>query len=271
MDIYERIIDLKKKGEEGVLITVAEKEGHGPAPVQAKMLYVGSGEKEGTVGGGALEEAAEKAAQKVLIDKKGFLKKYLLDPDNRLIEGEETGMLCGGTTTLFFEYIGSGIPLYIFGAGHIGKAVVYHLRNLSYNITMADSREDVITEINGVQRKVSGQYSIILKNEEVRQGGFFVIATHSHQLDYVVLKRIYEARWQPAYIGLVASKKKVKTMKAKLCEELGEEPDFSILYAPVGLDIGGTSPDEIALSIVSELQALRYGKQGHKHLSKILN
>ncbi|MCK5059415.1 MAG: XdhC family protein [Candidatus Aminicenantes bacterium] len=267
MDIYEKILALKKNGGEGVLITVVDKEGHGPAPVQTKMLYVSSREKEGTVGGGALEQAAEKAAKKVLKDKKGFLKKYLLDPDNRLIEGEETGMLCGGTTTLFFEYTGSGIPLYIFGAGHIGKALVYHLKHLSYYITMADSREETINEITGVQRRVTGQYSAILQGEEVREGSFFVIATHSHQLDHVVLKRIYEAGWKPAYIGVVASEKKIITMKEKLCEELGDEPDFSILYSPVGLDIGGTGPDEIALSIICELQALRYGKQGHKHLN----
>lgn len=265
MDIYERILSLKKSGGEGVLITVVEKEGHGPAPVQAKMLFTRDGKKEGTVGGGALEHAAEKAAKSVLKDKKGFLEKYLLDPDNRLLEGEETGMLCGGTTTLYFEYIGSGIPLYIFGAGHIGKALVYHLKNLHYYITMVDNRDEVIGEISGVQHRVSGQYASILQGEEVRDGSYMVIATHSHQLDYVVLKRIYEAGWQPAYIGLVASRKKSKIMQEKLGEELGKEPDFSMLYSPVGLDIGGPGPDEIAISIIAEMQALRYGKTGHKH------
>lgn len=265
MDIYERILAVKKSGGEGVLITVVDKEGHGPAPIQARMLLLGSGEKEGTVGGGALERAAEKAAKTVYKNKKGFLKKYLLDPDNHVIEGEQTGMLCGGTTTLFFEYIGSGTPLYIFGAGHIGRALVYHLKNLGYFITMADSREEEIRETIGVQKTVTGQYSTILRDEEVRENSFFIIATHSHQLDYVVLKRIYEAGWKPRYIGLVASRKKSKVMKERLAEELGREPDFSILYCPVGLDIGGTSPDEIAISIISEIQALRYEKSGHKH------
>jgi xanthine dehydrogenase accessory factor len=265
VDIYERIPALKKSGGEGVLITVVDKEGHGPAPVQAKMLFINDGEKEGTVGGGALEHAAEKAAKTVLKDKKGFLKKYLLDPDNHVIEGEETGMLCGGATTLFFEYIGSGLPLYIFGAGHIGKALTYHLKNLNYHITMVDNREEVLREITGVQHTAAGQYSSIFQGEEVRDGSFIVIATHSHQLDYVVLKRIYEANWKPAYIGLVASRKKSKIMKEKLGEELNREPDFSMLYCPVGLDIGGTNPDEIALSIIAELQAQRYKKTGHKH------
>ena len=266
MDIYEKILTLKKSGGEGVLITVVDKEGHGPAPVNTRLLLVSGAEKLGTVGGGALEFAAEKAAKTVLKDKKSFLKKYLLDPDSQVIEGEETGMLCGGTTTLFFEYIGSGLPLYIFGAGHIGRALVYHLKNLSYHITMIDNREDVAREISGVQRTVVGQYDTILQGETVKEGIFSVIATHSHQLDYLVLKRIYEAGWKPAYIGLVASRKKSGAMKKRLCKELKKEPDFSMLYCPVGLDIGGKSPDEIALSIISEIQALRYGKEGHRHL-----
>jgi xanthine dehydrogenase accessory factor len=265
MDIFERIIALKKSGGEGVLVTVVEKEGHGPAPVQARMLLWGSGEKEGTVGGGALEHAAEKAAKTVLSDKNGFLRKYLLDPDNNLIAGEQTGMLCGGTTTLFFEYIGAGEPLYIFGAGHIGRALVYHIKNLGFFITMADNREDVAREITGVQKMAAAPYNTILDDEQVKANAFFVIATHSHQLDYVVLKRIYAADWKPRYIGLVASRKKSLAMKEQLRAELGKEPDFSILYSPAGLDIGGPSPDEIAISIISEIQALRYGKQGHKH------
>ncbi|MCK4762829.1 MAG: XdhC family protein [Candidatus Aminicenantes bacterium] len=266
IDIYEKIAALKKGGGQGVLVTVVEKEGHGPAPVQAKMLFLSDGEKVGTVGGGALEHAAEKTARKVLKDKKGLLKKYLLDPDSQVIEGEEqTGMLCGGTTTLFYEYIGSGLPLYIFGAGHIGRALVRQFEDVDYHITILDNREEVARQVSGAQHTLVGSYNTIMENREVEEGSFFVIATHSHALDYVVLKRIYEAGWKPAYIGMVASRKKGRAMKEKLIEELGREPDFSILYCPVGLDIGGPAPAEIALSIAAEMQALRYDKKGHKH------
>jgi len=267
-EIYEELLKLKTNGEVGVLVTVVKKEGHGPAVTGAKMLVLQNGEKKGTVGGGALEYAAVKWAARVLPDKKSGLKKYLLSPDNEIIdeEGEKTGMLCGGSITLFYEYIGSGARLYIFGAGHIGKALVYHLKNLDYYITLIDNRDGMVETIDGVQRRVTTEYKTALRDEDVPGDSFFIIATHSHALDYVVLKRIYEAGWSPKYIGLIASKRKAPLMIKQLTEEVGKDINLDIFYSPVGLAVGGASPDEIAISIISELQAVRYGKNGHKHM-----
>ena len=267
-DIYEEILKLQAQGNSGVLVTVVEKDGHGPAVIGAKMLVLPGGEKKGTVGGGALEYAAVKHSLQVLDKKESGLKKYLLSPDNEIIDetGEKTGMLCGGTITLFYETIGSGDKLYIFGAGHVGKALVYHLKNLDYYITLLDSREGMVETIEGVQRRITVDYKTALQDEDVPEKSFFIIAAHSHALDYVILKRIYEAGWNPKYIGLIASKRKSPVMVKRLIEEMGKEIDLDILYSPVGLNIGGASPDEIAISIISELQAVRYGKNGHKHM-----
>jgi xanthine dehydrogenase accessory factor len=272
IDIYEEILKLKANGEEGVLVTVVEKEGHGPAVVGTKMLVRPGGERKGTVGGGALEYAAIKQMSLVLKEKKGGLKKYLLSHDNEIIDdkekAEKTGMLCGGTITLFYEYIGSGARLYIFGAGHVGKALAYHLKDLNYYITLIDNRQGMVEAIDGAQRRITVDYKTALKGENVPSGSFFLIASHSHALDYVILRRIYEADWNPKYIGLIASKRKAPAMIEKLKEELGEDVNLDILYSPVGLDIGGPSPDEIAISIIAELQAIRYGKTGHKHMRR---
>ncbi|MCP5108399.1 MAG: XdhC family protein [bacterium] len=266
MNIYEEIVKLKKNGEEGVLITAVAKDGHGPAGVGTKMLVLSDGRKEGTVGGGALEYAAVKKAAQCMKEKSNRMKKYLLSPDNDIINGEQTGMLCGGSITLFYEYIGYGARLYIFGAGHIGKALVYHLNNMDYYITLMDSRDGMAEAVEGVQRGITVNYDTALKETIVPGNGFFLIATHSHALDYVVLKRIYEARWSPRYIGMIASRRKSPLMIDRLTEELGPEFDRDILYTPTGLDIGGQNPDEIAISIISEIQAIRFKKEGHKHM-----
>jgi xanthine dehydrogenase accessory factor len=268
IDVYEKIVKIKKGGEEGVLVTVVAKDGSGPVGVGTKMLVLPDGKKEGTVGGGALEYAAVKKAAQTLKNKENRMKKYLLSPDNDIINGEETGMICGGSVTIFFEYIGSGARLYLFGAGHIGRALVYHLKNLNYFITLLDNRNSMVEAIEGAQRRVTTKYDSALKNESVPDNSFFVIATHSHALDYVVLKRLYEARWNPKYIGLIASQRKSEEMIQRLNEELGSGLNLDILYTPVGLDIGGQNPDEIAISIISELQAVRFNKKGHKHMRK---
>jgi xanthine dehydrogenase accessory factor len=267
-DIYEKIVEIKKSGEEGVLITVVARDGSGPAGAGTKMLVLPDGTKEGTVGGGALEYAAVKKAAQTLKDKENRMKKYLLTPDNDIIDGEPTGMICGGSVTIFFEYIGSGARLFLFGAGHIGRALVYHLKNLNYFITLLDDRDSMMETIEGAQRRLTTHYESALKDETVPDNSFFLIATHSHALDYVVLKRIYEARWNPRYIGLIASARKSEEMIRRLNEELGDDLNLDILYTPVGLDIGGQTPDEIAISIISELQAIRYNKKGHKHMRK---
>jgi xanthine dehydrogenase accessory factor len=93
-----------------------------------------------------------------------------------------------------------------------------------------------------------------------------VVATHSHELDYQILKGIAAADNKPAYIGVVASAKKSATMVSRLKKDLESTPDLSNLYMPVGLDIGGQAPEEISFSILAEIQAHRYGKKGHKHM-----
>lgn len=269
-EIFEDLLKLKSNGEAGVLVTVVEKEGHGPAVVGTKMLVRPGGEKTGTVGGGALEHAAAKRALKVMEEQQGGLQKYLLSPDNELIDPgtdvEKTGMMCGGAVTLFFEYFGSGAHLYIFGAGHIGKALAYHLRHLDYYITIVDNREGMAEALEGVQRRITTNYKTALQDQTVRPGSYFIIVTHSHALDYVVLKRIYEAGWQTPYIGLIASKRKAPVMVEQLKQEMGAELNLDNLYSPIGLRTGGTLPHDIALSIAAELQAVRYGKTGNNHM-----
>jgi len=266
VEIYEALLELKSKGEEGVLITVVDKENHGPAVVGTKMLVKSDGRSIGTVGGGALEYAAVHHSTQVFDEKAGGLKKYLLGPGNEIIDGEKTGMLCGGTITLFFEYISPGLKLYIFGAGHIGKALAYHLKNLNYFITILDNRPGMAETVEGVNHRITTDYASALHEETPPAGSCFIIATHSHALDCVVLKRIYEADWNPIYIGLIASKRKAPLMKEQLVKDIDRPLNLDILYSPIGLNIGGTSPDEIAISIIAELQAIRYNKTYHNHM-----
>ena len=249
------------------MVTVVEKKGHTPSSVQFKMLVLSNGEKIGTVGGGALEYAAETLAPELIKNQKSMLKKYILNPDNEIVDGEQLAMECGGETVLFYEYIGSGEKVNIFGAGHIGKKVAYYLKNLDYNVNIFDCRDDMLEEVDSiwVNNKFLSDYSDLEKYKEQLENSFIIIATHSHDFDYKLLKAIYEIGAEPSYLGLIASRRKSKVIIENLQNEV-ENADLDFLFSPMGLDIGGRTPDEIAISIISEIQTIRYNKTGHKHM-----
>ncbi|PKM39740.1 MAG: hypothetical protein CVV03_12580 [Firmicutes bacterium HGW-Firmicutes-8] len=113
-----------------------------------------------------------------------------------------------------------------------------------------------------------GSYPEIINNEIIPDESYVVIAGYSHEVDFEVLRSIFKAKWSPRYIGILASPKKGGVIISKLKEEFGENIDLGKIYSPIGLDIGGESPEEIAISIIAEIQSLRYDKNGNKHLSE---
>ena len=273
-DIFEEVVKLKSSNLAGVMVTVVHKEGHAPAPIGARLLVYPTGDFTGTVGGGALEHEALREAREAFGERKSFLKKYSLGEEEEVIDptGTRLGMPCGGNITLFFEYIGAADQLIIFGAGHLGQAILYHLRGQKYAVTMVDSRKALLKkceqDFGFVRGMLMEDFGAVAGRLNVQEGSFLVVATHSHELDYAVLKAVFESGWKPAYIGVVASGRKAESMVERLLRESGTELDLRSLYMPVGLELGGASPDEIALSILSEIQAVRYGKNGHRHMRR---
>ena len=265
-DIYEHILDLRRHGGQAVLVTVVEKEGSAPAPPGAKMLVCADGTTVGTVGGGGLEHAAVSQAAQLLDQKGSQLIKYSLLENGRVADAEPLGMLCGGTISLFYEHLGYEAHVYIFGAGHVGRTLAHYLKNMRCYVIVVDDRPEVALPMESAHRLVTANYGSALEEETVPEGAYFVIGTPSHQADYEVLKRIFTSDWKPCYVGMLASKRKARSLIQRLVEEVENTIDLSVLYSPVGLDLGGRSPDEIAIAIAAEIQALRYGKEGHKHM-----
>ncbi len=244
-----------------MLVTVVERSGSVPADPGSKMLVTDRGETYGTVGGGSLENHAIEKAKEVLVSQKSLLQKYSLDKGKAPKDAVSLPMICGGTVALFYEFLPAALSVFVFGAGHVGHALVGHLGSLGYTPTVVDSRKDVLDAVGGVLKVPIDSYAAVGEKISVPGGGFIVIATHTHEYDYEVLKGVYSAGWKPRYTGVVASKKKACEIMERLYKEMGKEIDTRNLFMPVGLDIGGRSVDEIAVSIISEMQAVRYGKK----------
>ena len=265
MNIYETIVNLQKTGQVAVLITVVNKEGHGPQIPGAKLLVCADGRKIGTIGGGTLEHVAINESTEIFKTKKSFSKKYLLGENTNIADAVKTGMICGGNISLFYEYIAKKDNVIIFGAGHVGKALAALLKPLSYNITIIDSREEILNEIKDFNTQLIKNYDNMPAGTVEIDNTYIVITTHSHELDYRVLKNVYESDCSPKYIGMIASNKKSEKMIERLTSEIEGTIDFSHLYTPIGLKIGGKSPEEIALSIASELQVIKYNQPDNRH------
>lgn len=266
-DIFRKISRITESGGECVLITVVDKTGHGPSEVGRRMIVTADGVTEGTVGGGTLELLAIKEAEEVLNFRKSRLKKYLLEENDKK-NGERTGMLCGGDVLLFFEFIGKSEKLFVFGAGHVGKNVIRFMEPLDYRLNVIDSREKELNKISGIAKTLITNIDSFFTDIDYMEGGFVLIATHSHDLDYKILNNILNSGVRLKYLGMIASENKLNSMIKKYEKEENGEIDLNLLYSPAGLNLGGSTPAEIALSVISEMQSVRYGIKNTASLSK---
>ena len=170
-------------------------------------------------------------------------------------------MACGGTATLFYEFVGPKQYVYIFGAGHCGAALAKILRPLNFHITIIDERKSVIDALDdSANVKVNVGFAEYLKKYGMPDGRYVVVCTPSHLHDFDVLDSIFELKIKPAYFGMLCSKKKIKDYLDVVFERYGKDIDLGNFYSPIGLQTGGDSPEEVAISIAGEILSIYYKK-----------
>ena len=263
VDIYQKINEYRRLGKDLILVTVTEKEGMGPADVGKKMLVTEDGEAFGTVGGGAIEFYAREKAKKVIKERKSFSEKYLLCDREVYVDEKDVvlPMACGGRATLFYEFVGPKQYVYIFGAGHCGAALAKVLKPLGFHVTIIDERQVVVDQLDdSADIKVVSGFVDYIEKHGLKDNAYIVVCTPSHTNDYHVLNAIIEKKYKPAYFGMLCSKKKIADYLEKAYETFGKDIDLTNFYSPIGLNIGGNSPEEIAISISAEILSVYYGK-----------
>lgn len=266
MEIYEAIQKHKRLGHTMMTVTVVEKQDAGPLEVGKKMLVTSDGKAYGTVGGGAIEYEARNLCKELIASRQNLLKKYVL-MEGRIVEDAETlPMACGGTATLFYEYIGPKAFVTIFGAGHVGQALCRLLKTMDFYVRVIDDREPVIEAFTGADMKHHQSFVSYIEEKGIETGEYVIVCTPSHQNDYQVLHKVLEMGYKPKYIGMLCSSAKLKDYLKRTYKVFGDDVDLSNFYSPIGLATGGGSPAEIAISIASEMLSIQYDKKGHKHM-----
>ena len=271
MDIFKLINEYKQKNISLMAVTAVKKEGAGPVEVGKKMIVLADGKSIGTVGGGAIEYYAQKKAIELLKDKSSLLETYVLDEGKVIPEGRTLPMVCGGIVSLFYEYIGPKATIYIFGAGHVGQALVNVLKTMNYHVTVIDERKEVIEKFVNADILVNEPFTHFIEKDVLKDGDYIIVCTPSHKYDYHVINKILEKKIKPKYLGMLCSPDKIKAYLKSTYETFGKDIDLSFFYSPIGLDTGGMTPEEIAISISAEILVISNGKKGHSHMREILN
>jgi xanthine dehydrogenase accessory factor len=253
MDIYEEIVRLRQEGRACALATIINTEGSIPSFATAKMLVRDDGSIAGTIGGGAAEGEVMAAALEVMAQEKPRIVSFNLNAK----PGLDSGMVCGGNLEVYVEPIVPVPALYIFGAGHTGLETYKTARQAGFEVTVIDDRAEFAN-----RERYPAAVDVIAQDLETAlprlspsANAYIFIVTRSHTLDTQVLRWALDTRAR--YIGMIGSKRKVTGIYHVLQKEGFAPEKFDRVQAPVGLDIGAQTPEEIAISVVAEMIATR--------------
>ena len=255
-EVFAALGEALKNGEDVALVTIVSANGSTPQRVGAKMLVFPDGRTVGTIGGGCYENDAFWKARDAIQSRKPSLVKYDLNDDF----AQENGLVCGGQMQVYIEPLEATPRLYVIGAGHVG----YHLARLAHTIGFRTHVLDDREKFANTDRFPDAAEVIVdtipewLHRADLSPNAYVVIVTRGHTHDLDALRTL--AARDLRYLGLIGSKAKVKRIYDALLAE-GMPPEcLQRVNAPVGLDIGAVSPEEIAVAIMAELIAVRRGK-----------
>jgi xanthine dehydrogenase accessory factor len=166
---------------------------------------------------------------------------------------------------VFLELLAPAARAYLFGAGHVNRALCAYLAPLGFSVTFVDFRDELLGDLPAPHLVAGPDYGTLPRLPGLADG-YVVIATHSHVCDERVLEQLLATGPRPRYLGVVASRRKRVQMVANLRERLDPDLDLDWVHMPVGLHLGGNTPAAVALSIAAEMQAERHGVGGHAHM-----
>lgn len=245
------------QGQELAIATVTDATGSTPREAGAKMLVLDNGESYGTVGGGSMERMIIEKCQEAIKKGQSENVSFRLDED-------EIEMTCGGAMDVFIEVFKNRPKLLIVGGGHVGHAIYQAAQNLEFDIVIVEDRREFASKERFPQASelLVGDIEESLREYPIDEDTYIIIVTRGHKYDEMALETVIDSKAR--YIGAMGSKAKVKTMFANLEEKgIGREK-LGEVYSPVGLDISGGTPEEIAISILAEILLVKnQGKLVH--------
>ncbi len=252
MDLFEEVVRMRRAGQRGALATIVHTNGSIPSFESSRMLVREDGSIAGTIGGGCVEADVWAAAKEVMHKEVPRKLTFHLNDE----ASYDNGLICGGTLEVFVEPILPQPVVYLFGGGHVSMAVAKAAHAAGFGVGVIDDREAFANSQRfPMAHEIYASYQDAFEKLKPNGSSYLVIVTRGHKEDMRVLA--WAVRTQARYIGMIGSKRKVLSVYKALQIEGYRMDEFDRVFAPIGLEIGALSPEEIAISIVAELISVR--------------
>ena len=231
------------------MATVISTSGSTPREQGAKMLIKEDGSIIGSVGGSILEGKVREEAQAVIREGKPKLLQFDLTG--------EKGMVCGGKAQVYIEPIIPPPTLYIFGGGHIAFPLSRMGKMAGFRVAVVDDRLEYANpeRFPEADQTIADDYVNTFSQLSIDNSSYIVIVTRGHAFDQTVLE--WAITTQAKYLGMIGSRKKIKTTYDNLKRKGIAEHQLNRVHAPIGLEINAETPEEIAVSIMAEIIKVR--------------
>ena len=249
----ELLSEFQQKRVPVALVTVTKCLGSTPCVVGSRMIVTREKKIHGTIGGGKLEFKALAEAVKALAENKIIETTYTLGP--------EFEQCCGGKVELIIEPMNQSPELFVFGAGHIGVEISNLLKDTPFRVYLIDSRKDWFSNLklgDHVQECAVDVKDFKTFRDAVHWGSncYVLVLTHDHTIDFEIIAMALQQ--ETKYLGLIGSETKRVRFHNMLVREMKITEGMTRVICPIGLEIGGDAPKEIAISVAAQLLQVHY-------------
>jgi xanthine dehydrogenase accessory factor len=253
MDLYDEIVRLRGLGQKCAVATIVQVNGSIPSFESAKILVREDGSFMGTVGGGCVEAEVWNAAREVIETEKPRHLSFSLGQDAAYDEG----LICGGQLNIFVEPVIPQPRAFIFGGGHVSKGISKIATLAGFSTSIIDNREAFANaeRFPEAEATYAEEYEDVFPKLPVNSSSYIIIVTRGHRDDMRVLR--WAVNTPAKYIAMIGSKRKTISVVHELEKEGIPREAFDKVFAPMGLEIGAEMPEEIAISVVAEMIAVR--------------
>lgn len=250
LSVLQEVLELKSNRKEVATATIIKASGSSPRGVGTMMGVLKDRTIIGSVGGGSLENRVIGLCLEAL--ESGESRSFNLD-----LGAKGVAMTCGGEIEVFIDVYKNRPKLLIFGGGHVGYAIYRQALLLDFDIFVFDDREEFLNRerFPHAQGLLLGDFQESFKEAHIDDATYIVVVTRGHDYDEVVLENIVNS--DARYIGSMGSKRKMTEIMKNLKSKGFDEKVLKKVYGPVGLDIACQNPEEIAVSIISEILLIK--------------